>query len=273
MVLTVQMSRRVSAHAEAETVVIRLGRTRDQTPLLVGLIAAALSITSTYYYFRHQLILGYQDSFSHLEISRRVVSGLSPGIAQLGGVWLPVPQLLQDLFSWDYLLYRTGLAGAAVSMASYVAATVQLYRLIGLFSGDRRWPAVAGAMVFAVNVNVLYQQSTSMDELPFYAFTNAAVYYLVKWGETRRSTNLLAASVSSMLAMLCRYEGWFLAVVYVICVIAMGWRLGYSWRDIRGLALITATFGLLIPAGGWLLYNYLIFNGCGSSGVMHCEEL
>ena len=186
MVLTVQMSDRVSAHAEADTVVIRLGRTRDRTPLLVGLIAAGLSIASTYYYLVHQLVLGYQDSFSHLEISRRVVSGLSPGIAQLGGVWLPLPQLLQGLFSWDYTLYRLGLAGAAVSMASYVAATVLLYRLIGLFSGDRRWPAVAGAMVFAVNVNVLYQQSTSMDELPFYAFTIAAVYYLVKWGETRR---------------------------------------------------------------------------------------
>ena len=258
---------------------MRLGRTRDRMSVLVGLIAAALSITSTYYYFRHQLILGYQDSFSHLEISRRVVSGLSPGIAQLGGVWLPVPQLLQDLLSWDYVLYWTGLAGAAVSMASYVAATVLLYRLIGLFSGDRRWPAVAGAMVFAVNVNVLYQQSTSMDELPFYAFTIAAVYYLVKWGETRRSTNLLAASVSSLLAMLCRYEGWFLAGVYVICVLAMGWRLGYSWRDVRGLALIAAAFGLLIPAGGWLLYNYLIFknplnfeNGPYSSAAQMAER-
>jgi len=260
MVLTVQMSGRVPAHAEAETTVIRLGRTRDRTPLLVGLIAAGVSIASTYYYLRHQLVLGYQDSFSHLEISRRVVSGLSPGIAQLGGVWLPVPQLLQGLFSWNYTLYRTGLAGAAVSMASYVAATVLVYRLIGLFSGDRRWPAVAGVVVFATNVNVLYQQSTSMDELPFYAFTIAAVYYLVKWGETRRSTKLLAASVCSMLATLCRYEGWFLAGVYVICVIAMGWRLGYSWRDVRGLALIAATFGLLIPAGGWLGYNYLIFN-------------
>ena len=175
MVLTVQMSHHISAHAEAETVVIRLGRTRDRTSLLVGLIAAGLSIASTCYYVRHQLVLGYQDSFSHLEISRRVVSGLSPGIAQLGGVWLPVPQLLQGLFSWDYTLYRTGLAGVAVSMASYVVATVLLDRLIGLFSGDRRWPAVAGAMVFAVNVNVLYQQSTAMDELPFYAFTIAVV--------------------------------------------------------------------------------------------------
>ena len=86
---------------------------RDRTPLLVGLIAAGVSIASTYYYLRHQLVLGYQDSFSHLELSRRLVAGLSPGIAQLGGVWLPVPQVLESLFSWNYTLYRLGLAGAA----------------------------------------------------------------------------------------------------------------------------------------------------------------
>lgn len=248
-----------SVRVDAQTIGIRFGRARDRVAVLVGAIAAIMSVASTSYYFRHQLILGYQDSFSHLEISRRVVSGLSPGIAQLGGVWLPVPQLLQDLFSWNFTLYRTGLAGAAVSMASYVATTVLLYRLIRLLSGDRKWPAFAGAMAFAVNVNVLYQQSTSMDELPFYAFTVAAVYYLVKWGETRTSTNLLAASVASMLAMLCRYEGWFLGLVYVLCTVAMAKRLGYSWRDVRGLVVVPASFGLLIPAGCWLLYNFLIF--------------
>lgn len=269
-----QVNPGVRGRFEAETVAIQLRRTRDRVAIATGLIAAALSIASTWYYFRHQLILGYQDSFSHLELSRRVVSGLSPGIAQLGGVWLPVPQLLQDLFSWNYTLYRTGLAGAAVSMASYVAATVLLYRLVRLFSGDRRWPAVAGAMAFAVNVNVLYQQSTPMDELPFYAFTIAAVFYLVKWGETGASTNLLAASVASMLAMFCRYEGWFLGVVYVICAVAIGRRLGHSWRDVRGLIVVPASFGLLIPAGAWLLYNFLIFgnplnfaNGAGSSAA------
>jgi len=99
-----------------------------------------------------------------------------------------------------------------------------------------------------------------MDELPFYAFTIAAVYYLVKWGETKDPANLLAASIASMLAMLCRYEGWFLAAVYVVCVVAMALRFGYSWRDARGLALSHAIFGLLIPASAWLLYNYLIFN-------------
>jgi len=261
MALTVQAwPRVVSSAAPAETATARMGPSRDRTTLAVGVVAAVLSTASTYYYFRRHLILGYQDSFSHLEISRRVVAGLSPGIAQLGGIWLPVPQLLQDLFSWNDALYRTGLAGSAVSMVCYVASTVLLYRLIRIYSGERKWPAVAGAMVFATNVNVLYQQSTSMDELPFYAFTIAVVYYLVKWGETRNPTDLLAASIASMLAVLCRYEGWFLAAVYVICVMAMALRSGYSWRDTRGLALASAIFGLLIPTGGWLLYNFMIFN-------------
>jgi hypothetical protein len=43
-------------------------------------------------------------------------------------------------------------------------------------------------------------------------------------------------------------------------VVLMGWRLGYSWRDIRGLTLIFATFGLLMSVAGWVVYNYLIFD-------------
>jgi dolichyl-phosphate-mannose-protein mannosyltransferase len=247
------------SHPEDETTVMRLGSRRDRGDAATGLVALVLSVASTTYYLRQGLILAYQDSFSHLEISRRVIVGLTPGLAQLGGVWLPVPQLLQAFFSWNFTLYRTGLAGALVSMICYIASAVLLYRLIRLLCGRRKWPAFAGAMVFAVNVNVLYQQSTSMDELPFYLFTIAAVYYLVRWGETRKPANLLAASVASMLAMGCRYEGWFLGAVYVGCVIVMGIRMRYSWRDIRGLTMISALFGLAVPAGGWLLYSYLIF--------------
>jgi hypothetical protein len=275
----VQTRPRTSGHAWPETLSGRSEPSRDVTAIGIALIATLLSVASTYYYFRHQLILGFQDSFSHLEISRRVVTGLSPGIAQLGGVWLPVPQLLQDLFSWSGALYRTGLAGSAVSMTSYVASTVLIYRLIRLYSGTRKAPAVVGALVFATNVNVLYLQTTSMDELPFYAFTIAAVYYLVKWGETGVPGNLLFSSVSCMLAVLCRYEGWFLAVVYVICVVVMARRLGYSWRDTRGLALVNAIFGLTTPVAGWLLYNYFIFGnplnfdtGANSSAAQMAER-
>lgn len=264
---------------DADTEALRVSAGRDYAQLAVGIIAAFLSIASTAYYFEHHLILGYQDSFSHLELSRRFVVGMSPGIAQLGGVWLPLPQVLQALFSWNYTLYSTGLAGSIVSMVSYVAVTILLYRIIRVFSGDRKWPAVAGALVFAVNANVLYHQSTSMDELPFYALTTAAVYFLVKWGATRDPTQVLAAGIASLLAMLCRYEGWFLAVVYVLCVGLMGWRLRYSWRDIRGLTLIFAIFGVGVSAGGWVLYNFLIFknplnfeNGPQSSAAQMAEK-
>ncbi len=259
MVLRVQTRPRTAEHDDYRTATI--GRApRDVGAIWVGVIAGTLSLASTYYYFRHHLILGYQDSFSHLEISRRVVMGLSPGIAQLGGVWLPLPQLLACLFSWNNELYRTGLAGSVVSMTCYVIAAVFIYRLVRIFSGERKSPAVVGALVFATNVNVLYQQSTPMDELDFYVFTIVAVYYLAKWGQTRNPSNLLIGSVACMLAVLCRYEAWFLACVYIVCVILMARRLGYSWRDLRGLTLVSAVFGLLIPAAGWLLYNVLIFH-------------
>ena len=64
---------------------------RDWVAVTLGLGTTALSVASTFYYLKQHLILGFQDSYSHLEISRRVVTGLSPGVAQLGGVWLPVP--------------------------------------------------------------------------------------------------------------------------------------------------------------------------------------
>jgi hypothetical protein len=234
-------------------------RRRDWVAVTLGLGTTAMSVASTCYYLKQHLILGFQDSYSHLEISRRLVTGLSPGVAQLGGVWLPVPQLLQSLFSWSFTLYRTGLAGALISMISYVAVTMFLYKLIVLYTDGRRLPAVAGALVFALNVDVLYQQSTPMDELPFFAFTAAAVYHLAKWGETRLATNLLTGSVAAMLAALCRYEGWFLAVVYVGCTVAMARRLGYSWSDVRGLTAVPALVASMFPIGGWLLYNLLVF--------------
>jgi hypothetical protein len=244
---------------EAADLIVAARRRHDWVAVMLGLGATALSAASTFYFLKQHLILGFQDSRSHLEISRRVVTGLSPGVAQLGGVWLPVPQLLQALFSWNFSLYRTGLAGALISMISYVAVTMFLYRIILLYADGRRLPAVTGALVFALNVNVLYQQSTPMDELPFFAFTAAAVYYLARWGETRSATNLLTGSTAAMLAALCRYEGWFLAVVYLGCSVAMARRLGYSWSDVRGLAVVPVLVAVVLPVGGWLLYRLLVF--------------
>jgi hypothetical protein len=51
----------------------------------------------------------------------------------------------------------------------------------------------------------------------------------------------------------------FLAVVYVGCTVAMARRLGYSWSDVRGLTVVPAFVAIVLPVGGWLLYNLLVF--------------
>jgi hypothetical protein len=245
---------------EADTMIIRLRPARDRgTTLLVAATALAMSVAAVAYFLHQHSILGIRDSYSHLEISRRVVVGRSVGIAQLGGIWLPVPHVLQALFAWNWTLYRTGLAGSAVSAGAYIACAVLVYKIVRVLTDYRRWPAVVGALVFITNANVLYQQSTSMDELPSYAFTLAAIYGLVQWAATKRAGYVLSASLASMLAMLCRYEEWYLGLLYVACVVLMARRLGHSWRDTRGLGLVMALFGVAVPAGGWLLYNWLIF--------------
>jgi Glucosyl transferase GtrII/Dolichyl-phosphate-mannose-protein mannosyltransferase len=232
---------------------------RDRAAWLVGWIAAVLAIGTTAYYLHQNIILGTTDSYRHLEISRRILAGRSTGIAQLGGIWLPLPHIMQSLFAWNWTLYRTGLAGSIVSMSCYVGCSVLIYKIVRIMTGQRGWPAFVAALIFMTNADVLYQQTTSMEELPTYAFTLGAVYGLLHWSKSRKPTHVLTAGVCSLAAMLCRYEAWFLGVMYVLCVILMARRLGYSWRDTRGLALVMALFGAASAAGGWLVYNWVIF--------------
>ena len=55
----------------------------------MALILVALSAVSIYSfskYYENGLGLAYNDARSHLDIGRRVVEGLKPGLAQLGSV-------------------------------------------------------------------------------------------------------------------------------------------------------------------------------------------
>lgn len=234
------------------------GRRRDVAAIGVALAAAVLSIAACVHFYLEQRILGYHDTFAHLEISRRLLNGRTTGIAQLGAIWLPVPHILQSMLAWSRPLYITGLAGSIVSMTAFVVCTTLIYRTVRVFSPQRVWPAIAAAAVFMTNPNVLYHQTTPMDELTFYACAMGAVYGLVRWADTMRATYLLRASIACMLAMLCRYEGWFLGGVLTVAVLIMARQTGHSWRDTRGLTSIFAVFGVAVPAIGWLAYNWAV---------------
>lgn len=231
---------------------------RDPVAIGVAIVATLLSVAACVHFYRSHQLLGYQDAYSHLEISRRILVGRTTGIAQLGAIWLPLPHILQAAFAWNSTLYTTGLAGAFVSMIAYVTCSTLIYRIVRVFSPLHAWPALAAAAVFMTDANVLYQQTTAMDEMPFFAFALLATDGLVRWADTKRAGYLLRAAVACMLAMLCRYEAWFLGGMFTIAVLIMARRMGYSWRDVRGLTGLFATFSVATAAGGWLLYNWVI---------------
>lgn len=245
----------------SETVVIRLKPGRDRVAVTLAAVAALVSAAATYYFFSDHMLLGIRDAFSHLEISRRVLVGQTTGIAQLGGIWLPLPHIMQAVFAWNWTLYSTGLAGSIVSGGCYVGATVLIYKTIRALTGRKSspWPGVLGAAVFMTNPNVLYQQSTAMDELPLYLFALWTVYLLVRWTTTDRPTYVLLAGIASAAAMLCRYEAWYLGAAYTVLVFVIARRQGHGWKDTSGLTLVFGTFGFAVPAGAWLIYNWVIF--------------
>src|SRR3989344_5009452 len=128
---------------------------------IIPIVAIVLSISAYLIFLNNGLGLAYNDARSHLDIARRVVEGLKPGMAQLGSVWLPLPHFLMIPFIWNDTLWHTGFAGAIISMISYVATTIFLVKILNLLKTGSLAKIVA-SLVFLLNLNILYLQSTAM---------------------------------------------------------------------------------------------------------------
>src|SRR5947209_11831601 len=98
--------------------------------LLVAQLAAAISIASFFYYLRHGDLLLYGDAVAHINIARRVFDSKTPGLLQLGTVWLPLPHLLMMPFLAVDAMWRSGAGGSIPSMAAYAVGVVGMFRLV-----------------------------------------------------------------------------------------------------------------------------------------------
>ena len=97
--------------------------------LLTG-IATAISIGALIFYYHQGAILLYGDAVAHINIARRVFDSRTPGLFQLGTVWLPLPHLLDIPFIVNDRLWQTGLGASIPSMIAYVAGTLGVFRLV-----------------------------------------------------------------------------------------------------------------------------------------------
>src|SRR5215831_19902002 len=97
--------------------------------LLSGL-ATAISIGALIFYYHQGAILLYGDAVAHINIAQRIFDSRTPGLFQLGTVWLPLPHLLDVPFIWNNWLWQSGLGASIPSMLAYVAGTLGIFRLV-----------------------------------------------------------------------------------------------------------------------------------------------
>lgn len=223
---------------------------------ILGIILIIISILTSIYFYKIGLSLSYNDARSHLNIGRRVVEGLKPGLAQLGSVWLPLTHLLMTPTIWNDTMWRTGLAGSLQSMSAYVISGL-LIAIILKRLGVGRLGQIVAVGLFCLNLNILYLQSTAMTELMLIATMTAGCYYLMKWHQTNEIFDLVKTGFWIMLSTLIRYDGWFLLIVACALVAFNTWKKN-NIKTAEGTVILFSTlagFGIAV----WFLWNLLIF--------------
>lgn len=221
------------------------------------------SICAFLYYFQNGQFLLYGDAVAHITIARRTFDSLTPGLLQLGTVWLPLPHLLMSPFLTSDAAWQSGVGGSIPSMIAYVLAVDGIFCLASSrLPRGSSWFATA---IFALNPNLLYLQSAALTESIFLAaFIWTIVFFLqfrsrVFENEGSLTVPLLKCVVALSAAMLIRYDGWFLAGVLGLAVWATG--IAATRRKTRGLFKPVAIFTLLciIAPAAWLFYNYKVY--------------
>ncbi len=245
--------------------------------LLAGL-SSLLSLAAFLYFLAHDEIVLYGDAVAHINIARRLFDSRTPGVLQLGTVWLPLPHLLATPLVWSDWAWRSGAGASLVSMIAYVAGALGIFRLVrnGLERlnaepDPARLAAWLAVLIYAANPNLLYLQATAMTESLSLALLIWATVFFAEFAahlrdpepdQARAAPFLLRCGLALAAGMLTRYDSWFAGGLFGVAALAAvlsqarpaggpWWRIRSRWR--RPLAV----FVLICAAGPllWLAYN------------------
>lgn len=242
----------------------------DSEISLLAWLATCVSVFSFLFYFQRGDVLLYGDAVAHINIARRVFDSKTPGLLQLGTVWLPLPHLLMIPFLLSDEMWRRGVGGSIPSMAAYVFSVVGIFRLVRSALSRNREPdaparvaAWTAALLFAANPNLIYMQTTAMGETLYLAFFLWTVVYFTDFARGNAKA-LTKSALCLAAACLTRYDGWFLAAAIAVVVMILSVRIGTAARNMNALrvppaalvkfVLITSSAPLL-----WLAYNGIVY--------------
>ncbi len=246
-------------------------------------LAIFVSVFSFLFYHRHGDVLLYGDAVAHINIARRVFDSKTPGLLQLGTVWLPLPHLLIIPFIVSMKMWQNGTGGSIPSMAGYVFGVLGIFRLMRTVltrtalastvpsrNGQLDLVAMIGpwvaAIVYGANPNLIYMQSTAMGESLYLAFFIWAVVYFAEFIQGKRKA-LTKCALCLAAACLTRYDGWFLAAVLVVGALSVAIitrkppddRTSQSFIPPSRSALMKFVLLAAAAPAFWMAYNAIVY--------------
>lgn len=216
----------------------------------VWAVILAAALCSLWFFYSRGLSNLYGDGLAHMANARRLFDSLTPGLAAIGSVWLPLQHFLVAPLAINNTLWRTGLAGSFVSTAAFALAAWILFRL-SLEMNSSFVAACVTLAFFLISLNMLYAASTPLSE-PLAIFWAALVAYaLFRFHQSGRTSSCVWAAVAAFFGTLTRYDGWYLLPFAFLFVLLCRRR---NWKDRFGQALL---FGLIASAGPllWFWHN------------------
>ena len=219
------------------------------------ILAAAIGLAAQVLSYIYDYNFAYRDSIYRLEAARRFFDSINPGIiSQIGTVWLPVPNLILMPFAYNDFLWQTGLAAAIMNFPLFVISAVVIFLSIKKLTNDviATW---FGFLIYILNYNILYFQTTSMTEQIYLTLTICSFYYLLLWAYDKKLKHLVYSSLLISLAVGSRYDAWPVAIVSAAIVFLISIIEKDKW--LRNTLVYGALPVILIIV--WFWYNWLFY--------------
>jgi hypothetical protein len=218
---------------------------------------ASVSAFSCLYFFSNGQHLLYGDALSRLDISRKIIDNLTPGLAQMGNVWLPLPQLFMLPLIWNSYLWHSGIAGAAVSMTAFILGGIFLFKSAQLITKSFI-SSLFALSIYALNINLLYLQTTAMSEPLFLCAINAGIFFFLLWITSKNNFYLIPAGLAVSAMTLIRYEALAILFSSIPLVFFYLWFTSKKYHKAEGVTFLYAVLACL-GFSLWTLYLTVIF--------------
>jgi hypothetical protein len=227
-------------------------RDRRQNRLLVGVIAALITVNAFLYFLSHDQTFVHIDAIAHVNKARGLFDNLTPGLRQLGTVWLPLPHILMSPLTAIDVLWRNGAAGSLISVVAFVGTS------LFLFSSGYAWTGApvagwAAFLLFALNPHMIYLFTTPENEPLMVLCAAGLLYYLIRWAQDERWRDLALAGLFVFAGTWTRYEGWALAAAACLIVPVVT-------RKNRVTSTILFMGAACLGPMLWMLYNMVYFD-------------